>query len=122
MVSSSIRQDLLLTLYHWVYTIMAMITLKEPVKFDWDGHNQDKSLIKHQVTMNEAEEAFFDLSKQEYPDPGHSENELRKIVVGKTKRGRLPFIVYTIRKEKVRIISARDLNKTKERNLYEEAT
>lgn len=48
--------------------------------------------------------------------------EIRKIVVGSTKEGRILFIIYTIRSNKVRIISARDLNKKKEEGLYEKAT
>jgi hypothetical protein len=87
--------------------------------FKWDQGNQKKNQVKHQVSISEAEEVFFDDEKQEYPDPTHSAQEIRKIVVGSTKERRLLFIVYTIRNEQIRIISARDLNKRKERDLYE---
>jgi uncharacterized DUF497 family protein len=94
---------------------------KKVLEFDWDEGNIGKSL-KHKVESKEAEEVFFDENKQEYPDPKHSEKEVRKLVVGKTKKGRLLFIVYTIRKKSIRIISARDLNKRREADLYEKAT
>ena len=42
-----------------------------------------------------------------------------RFYVGKTKTGRLLFVVFTIRENRVRIISARDVNK-KEVHLYEE--
>ncbi|PIY80613.1 MAG: hypothetical protein COY80_02060 [Candidatus Pacebacteria bacterium CG_4_10_14_0_8_um_filter_42_14] len=98
-----------------------MISLKKPVEFEWDEGNLDKNSEKHKVNNLEAEEVFFDNDKQEYPDPNHSKTEARKIIVGRTKNGRHLFIVYTKRKNKIRVISARDLNKRKERSLYEEA-
>jgi len=100
-----------------------MIFIKEPIEFEWDQGNEEKNWEKHKVNIKETEEIFFDKDKQEYPDPEHSnKNEERKIVVGATKNKRLLFIVYIIRNGKVRIISARDLNKKKEKELYEEAT
>lgn len=99
-----------------------MVMDRKIVEFDWDEGNRDKNKQKHRVTAREAEEVFFDDNKQEYPDPTHSEKELRKILVGSTKSGKLLFIVYTKRGKKVRIISARSLNKKKERGLYEKAT
>ncbi|MDA1079846.1 MAG: BrnT family toxin [bacterium] len=99
-----------------------MLLERNVIEFEWDKGNEEKNFQKHLVSSNEAEEAFFDKDKQEYPDPTHSESEIRKIMVGSTKLGRLLFVVYTKRKGKIRIISARDLNKRKERSLYEEAT
>jgi hypothetical protein len=98
-----------------------MIIIPKPLSFEWDNGNQDKSWQKHQVSIVEAEEAFFDQNKKLYPDPIHSGKESRKILIGKTQKNRVLFIVFTIRKEKVRIISARDLNK-REKGLYEKTT
>lgn len=98
-----------------------MITIKKTVSFEWDKGNSQKNWQKHGVTQKEAEEIFLDPHKQDYPDPRHSKNELRKIIVGKTFEGRELFVVYTIRDKTIRIISARDLNKRKERDLYEKA-
>lgn len=100
---------------------MADIVYKKSIEFIWDKGNKDKSWRKHRVANNEAEEIFFDQNKQEYPDPGHSRKEARKIMVGKTKKGRLLFAVYTFRGEAIRIISVRDLNKRREVELYEKA-
>ena len=98
-----------------------MIRLPDPVMFEWDEGNRDKNDIKHGVTASEAEEVFFDPHKRAYPDPKHSLTEPRHILVGKTKAGRLLFIVYTIRNDRIRVISARDLNKYREVHLYEKA-
>ena len=98
-----------------------MKKVRKLVEFSWDFGNINKNKSKHNVTEKEAEEVFFDENKQEYPDPKHSDREIRKIVAGKTRAGRLLFIVYTIRNSSIRVISARDLNKRKEADLYEKA-
>ena len=92
--------------------------LSPPIAFEWDAGNQIKK-EKHQVRATEAEESFFDPRKKWFPDPRHSDRETRLILLGKTVRGRILFIVFTMRVGRVRIISARDLN-ARERKLYEE--
>ncbi|MCG9873937.1 MAG: BrnT family toxin [Leptospiraceae bacterium] len=50
-------------------------------------------------------------------DETHSQNEFRFAALGITNEGRKLFVIFTIRKSKIRIISAQDMSK-KERNLY----
>lgn len=89
--------------------------------FDWDTHNTNKIWEKHKVRFAEAEEVFFDIDLIILPDPTHSVAEERYIVLGKTKTGRLLFVVFTKRPEKIRVISARDMSR-KERKKYNEQT
>ena len=97
-----------------------MIRLPDPLRFKWDDGNKDKNWLKHQVSTTEAEEAFFDANKKLATDIIHSfEHEKRYILLGKTRLERLLFIVFTIRDNNIRLISARDLNR-KEAPLYEE--
>ena len=77
--------------------------------------------MKHQVTNRECEEVFFDKNKKISKDVLHSNKEKRYILLGKTKKDRLLFIIFTIREKKIRIVSARDINK-KEVRLYEKTT
>jgi hypothetical protein len=98
-----------------------MITFEEPDEFEWDAGNQDKNWQKHQVSCEEAEQAFTDEKRKIFTDKLHFNGEERFRVVGKTEGARLLFIVFTVRKSKIRIISVRDINR-KERNLYEEKT
>lgn len=98
-----------------------MTILKKPIEFIWDKGNFDKNWLKHKVTNRESEEIFFDSNKKIAEDRFHSGKEERFIVLGKTKVKRLLFIVFTLRSKKVRIISAKDMNK-KERSLYEKTT
>ena len=95
-----------------------MKIFKEPVGFEWDKGNKNKNFLKHRVTDEECEEVFFDNQKRVSGDILHPNHEVRYILIGQTKKQRLLFVVCTTRKEKIRIISARDLNK-KEKSLYE---
>ena len=90
------------------------------LNFEWDEGNTEKN-IKHNVEDKEAEEIFLDDGKVILKDTLHSEEEERFIILGKTKKDRLLYVVFTRRKQKIRIISARDINK-KEVYLYEETT
>ena len=96
-----------------------MNILLKPTSFEWDKGNTGKN-NKHSVQDQEAEEIFFDERKVIAKDVLHSGTEKRYILLGKTKKGRLLYTVFTIRKEKLRIISSRDVNK-REEHLYEKS-
>ena len=66
---------------------------------------------------SECEEVFFDENKVVLKDVLHSDREERFIILGKTKKQRLLFVVFTTRNDKIRVISARNVNQ-KERKLY----
>jgi hypothetical protein len=86
-------------------------------RFEWDQYNSEKIKAKHNVTAVECEQVFFNLPVIAGDDDKHSEIENRFYVLGQTDAGRLLFLVFTVRKEKLRVISARDKNK-KERRAY----
>jgi uncharacterized DUF497 family protein len=74
-------------------------------------------------------QAFFQLALMKsladglsltIPDPDHSEDEERWVIIGASNRGRLLVVVHTERDNLVRIISARAAEK-RERVKYEEA-
>lgn len=88
-----------------------MITLPRPVIFQWDKGNIDKNWIKHKVTNKECEETFFDKNKKIAKDKFHFKKEDRYILLGKTKKGRILYIVFTIRNKTVRVISLGDINR-----------
>jgi uncharacterized protein len=86
--------------------------------FEWDGGNTTKSFEKHGVTCAEAEEVFtggrFIPIGEQYQPPVR---EPRYGVLGETRRGKLLFLVFTLRDQKVRVISARPMN-ARERRFY----
>jgi len=86
--------------------------------FDWDKGNRDKNQ-KHGVEQFEIELVFLDSRLLILPDIKHSESESRFIAYGKTDKGRILTIVFSLRQNNIRSISARDASK-KERMRYEE--
>ena len=86
--------------------------------FDWDAGNRDKNRHKHGVTTSECEEVFFNLPFLSQPDLEHSKAEARYFILGQTNSGRHLFIAFTIRNDKIRVISARDMSR-KETEIYE---
>lgn len=96
-----------------------MIDLGKIKRFVWDKWNIDKNIEKHGITPNESEEVFLDEEIQIKRDFKHHQTEERYIVVGKTAGGKILFEVFTLRGDKIRIISSRIANK-KERRMYEE--
>lgn len=96
-----------------------MQILTKLFSFEWDKGNIDKNLAKHNVANREAEEAFESNPKFIFRDEKHSQREERYGLFGITNKGRKLSVVFTIKKDKVRIISARDMSK-KERRAYEE--
>lgn len=85
--------------------------------FEWDAGNRDKNL-KHGVHGWECEQLFFNKPLVVLDDPRHSMAEDRFAAFGQTDAGRRLIIIYTMRHNRVRVISARDMDK-KERHFYE---
>jgi len=85
--------------------------------FDWDDGNIGKNRELHHVTREEAEEVFFHEPLVVRGDVRHSAREKRFYALGQTSRGRLLFAAFTIRRNLIRVISVRDLNR-KEREVY----
>lgn len=96
-----------------------MLKLSQIRGFDWDGGNIDKNWTKHKVKAEECEQVFFNQPLLIFPDHKYSEKETRLYVLGKTIDNKLMFISLTIRVNKIRIISARKVNK-KEQKIYEQ--
>jgi uncharacterized DUF497 family protein len=96
------------------------VKFDKSISFQWDLGNIDKNWEKHQISNIECEEVFFDDQKITLKDVLHSGKEDRYIIFGKTKNKKLLFIAYTIRNNKIRIISARVADK-KEKKFYEKS-
>ncbi len=86
--------------------------------FQWDAGNSGKILDRHQVSPNEAEEAFFNRPVVVADDTEHSVHERRFALHGVTNEGRALTVIFTTRGALVRVISARDVSR-KERREYE---
>jgi len=88
------------------------------IKFDWDQWNLQKNERKHGVSTLEAQSVFFDPKYKMFEDHKHSTTrEKRYILYGKGLENRVLMVGFTLRKKKVRIITARPASK-KEREIY----
>ncbi len=100
-----------------MYKVVKIIDLFNVSGFDWDTGNKIKNKKKHNVETVECEEAFFNEALVT-KDQLHSQNEDRYTAYGITNSERKLYIIFAIRNNKVRVISARDQDK-KERRIYE---
>lgn len=95
-----------------------MQIVPEPTEFEWDEGNRNKNKEKHGVENHETEEVFFNLPITMSEDIKHSKAEPRYLALGQTDKGEKLSIIFTIRKNKIRVISARPMSQ-KERKFYE---
>ncbi|HNS54110.1 MAG TPA: BrnT family toxin [Syntrophales bacterium] len=96
--------------------ILARIT--DCVGFEWDEGNLLKNWEKHRVSAIECEQVFFNRPLVALPDDRHSADEPRFFALGQSDSGRHLFVVFTVRRRQLRVISARDMSR-KERKAYE---
>ena len=89
------------------------------LNFEWDPRKAAANLRKHQVSFPEATTAFGDPLSITIPDPDHSAEEERLLLLGRTEGGRLLVVAHTEREANIRIISARPAAPS-ERRAYEE--
>jgi uncharacterized DUF497 family protein len=95
--------------------------LSKCIGFQWDDANAQKIWVKHQVTPSECEQLFFHRPFVVAEDVKHSQKEDRYYALGQTDTGRLLFVVFTIRRNLICVITARDMNRkeSKEYELHE---
>lgn len=96
-----------------------MIDLSRTVGFEWDAGNARKSDDRHGVSRGEAEQVFTNEPLLVVHDLKHSGAEARWRALGKTPAGRALHVIFTIRINRIRVISARDMN-PKERKRHDQ--
>ena len=89
------------------------------MEFEWDPKKAADNLAKHGVPFQEATTVFDDLLSVTVPDPDHSSEERRFVIVGQSHRRRLLIVSHVERGDRIRLVSARELTRT-ERSIYEE--
>lgn len=89
------------------------------LEFEWDKNKYEINIKKHRIFFEEASTVWMDSLALIAPDPEHSWQEEREWIIGESYKGRLLIVVYTIRNDKIRIISARSATKN-ERRQYEQ--
>lgn len=87
--------------------------------FSWDDQKAATNWLDHDISFEMAREVFKDPFAVEWDDDGQDETEDRFVTVGMAEN-RLLFVSYTMRGERIRIISAR-LAEPFERRRYHNA-
>ncbi len=79
------------------------------LKFQWDPRKADANTRKHVVTFDEAVTAFTDDIALVIPDPDHSVQEDRFVLLGRSWALRVLVVCHCYREasDVIRIISAR---------------
>ena len=87
--------------------------------FEWDKRKASDNRRKHGISFEEARSAFLDENARVIPDPEHSDDEDRFILLGLSVRLRLLVVVHCYRQQEdvIRIISARQAERP-ERKQY----
>ena len=89
------------------------------ILFEWDPGKDKVNARKHGVGFAEASTVFGDPLSVTIPDPDHTMDEQRFIIIGMSYHRRMLVVIHTVRGERVRLISARNATRH-ERQSYEE--
>jgi uncharacterized DUF497 family protein len=84
--------------------------------FEWDDSKAESNSARHGVSLNEVAAVFDDPHAIYRDDAAHSKTEQRKHVIGSAERG-IFAVVYTLRGDRIRLISARFASR-RERKFY----
>jgi uncharacterized DUF497 family protein len=90
------------------------------MRFAWDEKKAASNLSKHGISFEEAATVFGDPLSDTFPDPDHSLEEHRFVIIGSSESGKILVVAHTDDGELVRIISAREVT-LGERQSYEES-
>jgi uncharacterized protein len=85
---------------------------------EWDPKKAESNLQKHGVSFEEAATVLGDPLSLTLPDPDHSQEEARLLLLGQSTTGRFLIVSITERGDVIRIISARAMT-PRERKNYE---
>ena len=89
--------------------------------FEWDPEKADANLQKHAVSFDEASTVFGDPLSLLMPDPDHSADDERYVLLGMSAHQRLLVVAFAEGRPNTRLISARRATRA-ERKRYEEET
>jgi len=95
---------------------MTTVILPDPLEFEWDSGNKNKIRLRHNINPAETEQTFKNQHIIKF-DANHSHIEQRYQLIGMNDSWTILFVVFTIRNNKIRVISARMASR-KERQHY----
>lgn len=93
----------------------------EALHFEWDARKNAINKTKHGISFEEAKTVFYDEDAVLIPDPEHSAEEERFILLGFSSLARMLVVCHCYRSAEsvIRIISARKATPTEARQYGE---
>lgn len=93
----------------------------DTIRFEWDNNKNVINQVKHHVSFDDAATAFYDEEALLIPDPDHSQEEERFILLGQSWQADLLVVCHCYRASEtvIRIISARKANKRETAKYFE---
>ena len=87
------------------------------ILYEWDENKNKNNQKKHKISFEEAQTVFDDENARLIPDPAHSKNEDRFILLGFSSNLRILVVIHCYRQndQVIRIISARKATKNEEK-------
>ncbi|MDM8558617.1 BrnT family toxin [Candidatus Parabeggiatoa sp. HSG14] len=85
------------------------------MEIEFDPNKAASNLIKHGISFEESSTALLDPLALVQEDPD-AEGENRWVLIGMSHQARLLTVVYTLRNECIRLISARKATKKEVKN------
>jgi uncharacterized DUF497 family protein len=86
------------------------------LEFEWDDEKAASNLVKHGVSFAEAATIFRDRLGILRSDQAHSNEEERFLLIGVSERRKIIIVVYVMRRDRYRIVSARPATPKERRN------
>jgi len=65
------------------------------LSFEWDNGKAEANMRKHDISFSEAQTIFTDGLSNMIPDPDHSDDEERWIIMGMSLNNRLLAVIST---------------------------
>ena len=90
-------------------------------EFEWDAAKSEANLAKHGVTFEAGRRVFGDVFACERCDLDSSHGETRYVITGMVN-GVILTVVYTERRDRIRIISARKATTHEQKENYRSQT
>jgi len=88
-------------------------------EFEWDDDKAASNYVRHGVTFDMARAVFQDPFAVDWFDDREAYGEARYVTIGMVD-GRLLYVAYTMRDDRIRIISARGAESHERRQYHED--
>lgn len=90
----------------------------DKIEFEWDDKKAKSNLEKHGVSFELASEIFYRSTVFTFEDDRFDYGEVREVAIGEIE-GICLYIIFTVRGESLRIISARKASIRERRAYYD---